>query len=162
MKKIIYVLGLSVALLFSTVAAAEQKIAIVDVVYILQQMPQRESVAKALDAEFETRGKALQAEEKKANDAAARLQKEGVTLATSEKAKLNGVITAFEEKAKTFSQDYRRRENEEVNKLVSKIQDAVKTIAKADGYNVVFKAEAAFFADDSANITEKVLAQVKK
>lgn len=162
MKKIISVLGLTAALLTSGMAvAAEQKVVIVDVVSILQQMPQREGVAKALDAEFEARAKTLQDEEIKVNEAAQRLKKDALTLSASEKAKLTGVITAFEEKAKAFSQDYRRRESEEANKLLVKIQEAVKTLAQKEKYTLVLKAEAAFYAEGATDITDKVLQQVK-
>ena len=100
MKKIISVLGLSVALLFTGAANAEIKIGVIDVMSVLQQMPQRETVGKALDKEFEARAKTLQQEEKKANDAAARLKKDGLTLSSSEKTKLNKTISDFENKAK--------------------------------------------------------------
>ena len=162
MKKIISVLSLSIALLFTGAVHAASKIAIIDVVSVLQQMPQREAVAKTLDAEFEKRAKALQDEELKANDAAQKIKKEGMTLSASEKTKLANIITAFEDKAKTFSMDYRKRENEEANKLLVKIQEAVTNVAKAEGYDLILKAEAAFYVTDAMDITDKVLAQVKK
>ncbi|WP_392560983.1 OmpH family outer membrane protein [Orbus sturtevantii] len=162
MKKIVSVIGLSLALLLSSTAFAETKIAVVDVVYILQQMPQRESVSKALDAEFESRAKALKEEEKKAIEANQKMQKDGMTLSASDKTKLTNVMKAFEDKAKSFSMDYRKRENEEAGKLLAKIQDAVKKIVAANKYDLVLKAEAAFYATDSIDITKKVLEQVKK
>ncbi len=162
MKKIIYVIGMSVALLFTSIASAEVKIAVVDVMSILQRMPQRESVGKALDSEFEARAKALQADEKKAGESAARLKKDGVTLSASEKAKLTKTISDFESKAKAFSNDYRKRENEEAGKLLVKIQDAVKEIVNTEKYDLVLKAEAALYASDAVDISDKVLEKVKK
>ena len=78
-----------------------------------------------------------------------------------DRTKLEGEIKAFQEKANAFTQDSRRREAEEMNKLVAKVQAAVKTVADKEGYSVVIKADAAFYAADENNITEKVLAQVK-
>ncbi|MDF7671356.1 OmpH family outer membrane protein [Orbaceae bacterium ESL0721] len=161
MKKIIYVVGMSFALFFTGLANAEIKIAVVDVLGIMQQMPQRESVGKALDAEFDARAKSLQQEEKKASDAAARLKKDGVTLSASEKTKLNKTISDFENKAKAFSNDYRKRETEEASKLLLKIQEAVKTIVTEEKYDVVLKAEATLFASDTVDISKKVLEKVK-
>lgn len=160
MKKLVYILGLSVVL-FSGFASAD-KVAIVDVVHILQQMPQRETVGKALDAEFEARAKVLQEEEKKAEEAAQKLQKDAMVLSGSDKTKLNNIIKNFEDKAQAFSMDYRKRESEEANKLIAKIQDAVKTIATKEKYDLVLKIEAAFYSTNSVDITEKVLEQVKK
>ncbi|MCO6523491.1 MAG: OmpH family outer membrane protein [Candidatus Schmidhempelia sp.] len=162
MKKIIYALGLMIMLLTGSVFAAEQKIAIVNVMYILQHMPEREAVSKTLNSEFESRAKTLQAQEKKAQEAAQRLQKENLTLSASDKKKLTEIIGAFEEKAKAFSQDYHKRETEEVNKLLGRVQEAVSKLVKQENYSLVLKAEAAFYVNDTIDITEEVLAQVKK
>lgn len=162
MKKIISVISLSLALLFTANAFAETKIAVIDVMTILQQMPEREKVSKALDAEFEARAKSLQQEEKKANDAAQKLQKDGMTLSESEKTKLTKIIKAFQDKANDFTADYRKRESEEASKLLVKIQDAVTQVAKAQKYDLILKAEAAFYVVDSVDITDIVLEQVKK
>ena len=48
-----------------------------------------------------------------------------------------------------------------MNKLVTKVQSAVKTVAEKEGYSVVVKADAAFYASADSDITEKVLKQVK-
>lgn len=162
MKKIVSIIGLSVALLFTNVANADSKVAVVDVVSILQQMPQRQVVSKSLDSEFESRAKALQEEEKKANDAAQKLKKDGMTLSASEKTKLTNIIKDFEEKANNFAMDYRKRESEEANKLLIKIQEAVIAVSKKENYDIVLKAEAVFYVVDSVDITSKVLEQVKK
>lgn len=161
MKNLVKVIGLSTVLLFSGLVAAETKVAIVDVMSVLQQMPQRETVGKALDKEFEARAKVLQKQEGDANAAAEKLKKDGMTLSSSEKTKLNKVISDFEDKAREFSLDYRKRENEEAGKLLAKIEDAVVAVAKGN-YDLVLKAEAAFYAVDSVDITDKVLDQVKK
>lgn len=150
------------ALLFAGVANAEVKIGVVDVMSVLQRMPQRETVGKALDKEFEARATSLQEEEKKAGAAAARLKKDGVTLSSSEKTKLNKTIADFENKAKAFSADYRKRESEEAGKLLVKIQDAVKDVVTTEKYDLVLKAEATLFASDAVDISDKVLEKVKK
>lgn len=161
-KKIISVLGISAALLFTGMANAEVKIGVVDVMSVLQKMPQRETVGKALDKEFEARAKSLQEEEKKAGDAAARLKKDGLTLSASEKTKLNKTISDFENKAKAFSADYRKRETEEAGKLLTKIQEAVKDIVTTEKYDIILKAEATLSASDAVDITNKVLEKVSK
>lgn len=162
MKKFISVVGLSAALLFTAGVSAELKVAIVDVVSVLQKMPQREVVSKKLDSEFEARAKALQEEEKKADSAAQKLNKEKMTLSATEKKKLEKVITSFQEKAKEFSLDYRKRENEEASKLLDKIQVAVDAVAKEGKYDLILKAEAALYATEATDVTGKVLDQVKK
>ena len=162
MKKIISILSVSITLFCASFANAEVKIGVVDVMSILQRMPQRESVAKALDSEFEARAKALQAEEKKAGEADARLKKDGLTLPSSEKSKLNKTISEFENKAKAFSADYQKRQKEEFGKLLTKIQEAVKDIVETEKYDIILNAETTLSASDVVNISDKVLEKVKK
>lgn len=160
-KKIISIIGLSVVILFSGMASAEVKIGVIDVMSVLQRMPQRETVGKALDKEFDSKIKSMQELETKAKDANARLKKEGPTLSASEKNKLNKTISDFESKAKAFSIEYRKRETEEAEKLLVKIQEAVKNIVATEKYDLILKAEAALSASDAVDITEKVLEKVK-
>jgi outer membrane protein len=160
-KKIISILGISATFFFTGIANAEVKIGVIDVMSILQRMPQREAVGKALDKEFDAKIKSLQDVESKAKNASARLKKEGQTLSASEKSKLNKTISDFENKAKAFSNEYRKRESEEAEKLLAKIQEAVKDIVATEKYDLILKAEAALSASDSVDITEKVLEKVK-
>ena len=89
------VIGISIALFFTSFVYAETKIGIIDIKSVMDRMPEREAVGKALTQKFEARAKSLENEEKLANDAAARLKKEGVTLSSSEKAKLSKTIATL-------------------------------------------------------------------
>ncbi|MGL4456023.1 MAG: molecular chaperone, partial [Plesiomonas sp.] len=57
MKKWLKAAGVGLALIASSTAvnAAEQKIAVVDVAGVFQQLPQREKVARQLESEFKGR-----------------------------------------------------------------------------------------------------------
>ena len=66
----------------------------------------------------------------------------------------------FSQKAQAFEQDNRRRQMEERNKILSRIQDA-KSVASKGGYDVVIDANAVAYADSSKDITADVLKQVK-
>ncbi|SFC69615.1 Seventeen kilodalton protein [Pragia fontium] len=140
---------------------AADKIAVVDVMSILQKMPERETIAKQLETEFKSRATALQKEEKAAQDKVKKLQTSGASMKAADRTKIENDIKAFQQKAAAFTQDSRRREAEEMNKLVAKVQSAVKTVAEKEGYAVVVKADAAFYANAENDITEKVLTQVK-
>ena len=50
---------------------------------------------------------------------------------------------------------------EERNKLLSRIQDAVKKVASDEGYDVVIDANAVAYAANAKDITADVLKQVK-
>lgn len=160
MKKLLCLASLGAAL-FSFSAFAADNIAVVDVMAVLQQMPQKEAVAKTLKGEFQSRADSLKNDEKKAKDTMQKLQKDGATMSAADRKKMQDILVKFDEKAEKFAQEYRRRENEEATKLLNRIQDAVKAVAKKDKLSIVLKAESVFYVGDAIDITDKVLKQVK-
>ncbi|CAJ0999448.1 Chaperone protein Skp [Sodalis praecaptivus] len=165
MKKWLYAAGLGLALATSTVAQAADKIAVVNVSRIFQQSPQRAVVAKQLENEFKGRATELQSMERDLQTKMQRLQREGSTMKASERSSLEKSVMAqretFSTKAQAFEQDNRRRQTEERNKILSRIQDAVKSVATKEGYDVVIDANAVAYASNAKDITADVLKQVK-
>lgn len=165
MKKWLYTAGLGLALATSTVAQAADKIAVVNVSSIFQQSPQRAVVAKQLENEFKGRATELQSMERDLQTKMQRLQRDGSTMKASERSSLEKSVMAqretFSTKAQAFEQDNRRRQTEERNKILSRIQDAVKSVATKEGYDVVIDANAVAYASNAKDITADVLKQVK-
>lgn len=165
LKKWLYAAGLGMALAVSANVQAADKIAIVNVSSIFQQLPQRATVAKQLENEFKSRATELQGQERDLQSKMQKLQRDGSTMKASDRTKMEKDIMAqrdaFSQKAQAFEQDNRRRQGEERNKLLSRIQDAVRAVAKDKGYNLVIDANAVAYADSSNDITAQVLKQVK-
>jgi outer membrane protein len=165
LKKWLYAAGLGMALAVSANVQAADKIAIVNVSSIFQQLPQRATVAKQLENEFKSRATELQGQERDLQSKMQKLQRDGSTMKASDRTKMEKDIMAqrdaFSQKAQAFEQDNRRRQGEERNKLLSRIQDAVRTVAKDKGYDLVIDANAVAYADSSNDITAQVLKQVK-
>ena len=165
MKKWLYAAGLGLVMASSASVQAADKIAIVNVASIFQQMPARDAVAKQLENEFKSRATDLQSQERSLQTKMQRLQRDGSTMKASDRSKLEKDVMAqreaFSAKAQQFEQDNRRRQGEERNKILSRIQDAVKTVASKEGYDVVIDANAIAYADNSKDITADVLKQVK-
>ncbi|MFT4465171.1 MAG: molecular chaperone Skp [Sodalis sp. (in: enterobacteria)] len=165
MKKWLYAAGLGLALATSTVAQAADKIAVVNVSSIFQQSQQRAVVTKQLENEFKGRATELQSMERDLQTKMQRLQRDGSTMKASERSSLEKSVRAqretFSTKAQAFEQDNRRRQTEERNKILSRIQDAVKSVATKEGYDVVIDANAVAYASNAKDITADVLKQVK-
>ena len=165
LKKWLYAAGLGMALAVSANVQAADKIAIVNVSSIFQQLPQRATVAKQLENEFKSRATELQGQERDLQSKMQKLQRDGATMKASDRTKMEKDIMAqrdaFSQKAQAFEQDNRRRQGEERNKLLSRIQDAVRAVAKDKGYDLVIDANAVAYADSSNDITAQVLKQVK-
>ncbi|AUH01787.1 molecular chaperone Skp [Pectobacteriaceae bacterium CE70] len=165
MKKWLYAAGLGFVLAVSASVQAADKIAIVNISSIFQQLPQRETVAKQLENEFKGRASELQAMERDLQGKMQKLQRDGSTMKASDRSKMEKAIMAqrkeFSTKAQAFDQDNRRRQVEERNKILSRIQDAVKAVAKKQGYDIVIDANAIAYADNAKDITADVLTQAK-
>nr|WP_246550800.1 molecular chaperone Skp [Photorhabdus caribbeanensis] len=164
-KKWLCAASFGIALAFSVGVQAADKIAVVNVGEIFQQLPAREAVAKQLENEFKNRASELQRMEADLQSKIQKLQRDGSTMKSSERTKLEKDVMAkreeFAKKAQAFEQDHRRREMEERNKILSRIQDAIKVVAGKEGYDVVIDANAVAYSVSGKNITASVLKQVK-
>ena len=77
MKKWLYAAGLGLVMASSASVQAADKIAIVNVASIFQQMPARDAVAKQLENEFKSRATDLQSQERSLQTKMQRLQRDG-------------------------------------------------------------------------------------
>ncbi|ASN86745.1 molecular chaperone Skp [Pectobacterium versatile] len=165
MKKWLCAAGLGLALAASASVQAADKIAVVNVSSIFQQLPQRETVGKQLENEFKGRASELQSMENDLQGKMQKLQRDGSTMKASDRSKMEKDVMAqreqFSTKAQAFEQDNRRRQTEERNKILSRIQDAVKAVATKEGYDVVIDANAVAYVANAKDITADVLKQVK-
>ncbi|RLM25932.1 molecular chaperone [Brenneria alni] len=165
MKKWLCAAGFGLALAASASVQAADKIAVVNVSSIFQQLPQRETVARQLENEFKGRASELQSMEKDLQTKMQKLQRDGSTMKASDRSKMEKDVMAqreqFSTKAQAFDQDNRRRQMEERNKILSRIQDAVKSVASKEGYDVVIDANAVAYSANAKDITADVLKQVK-
>ena len=150
----------------ATSAQAADKIAIVNMGNLFQQVAQKTGVSATLENEFKGRASELQGMENDLQSKMQRLQRDGSTMKASERSKLEKDVMAqrqtFSQKAQAFEQDRQRRSNEERGKLVTRIQTAVKAVAADQSIDLVVDANAvAFNSKDVKDITADVLKQVK-
>ena len=164
MKKWLLAAGLGLAM--ATSAHAADKIAIVNMGNLFQQVAQKTGVSATLENEFKGRASELQGMENDLQSKMQRLQRDGSTMKASDRSKLEKDVMAqrqaFSQKAQAFEQDRQRRSNEERGKLVTRIQTAVKAVAADQSIDLVVDANAvAFNSKDVKDITADVLKQVK-
>ncbi|KEA53118.1 molecular chaperone [Mangrovibacter sp. MFB070] len=164
MKKWLVAAGLGLVMAAS--AQAADKIAVVNMGNLFQQVAQSSGVSKSLENEFKGRASELQSMENSLQSQMQRLQRDGSTMKASDRSKLEKDLMAkredFQSKAQSFEQDRARRSNEERGKLVTRIESAVKKVAADEGYDVVLDANTvAYTSSDVKDITADVLKQVK-
>jgi len=163
-KKWLLAAGLGLAMVTS--AQAADKIAIVNMGSLFQQVAQKTGVSQTLENEFKGRAAELQRQESDLQAKMQRLQRDGSTMKAADRSKLEKDIMtqrqAFSQKAQQFEQDRARRSNEERGKLVTRIQAAVKTVASSQSIDLVVDANTvAYSSNDVKDITADVLNQVK-
>jgi len=169
LKKIISALALSAVLAVgggSAASAAEQKIAVVDIAAVFQQLPQREKIVKQLKEEFELRIQELKNLEKEILATQEKGKRDGALMSEKEQTQLSRRMDELQSdytlKRKALEEDERRRNAEERNKLLSQVQKAIDKIAAKEGYTLVLQRNAAVFAAPELDISEKVIQQVSK
>lgn len=161
MKK--WLIAAGVGLAMATSAQAADKIAIVNMSNLFQQVAQNTGVSKTLENEFKGRASELQRME---GDLQSKMQRLQSLKAGSERTKLEKEVMSqrqsFSQKAQSFEQDRARRSNEERGKLVTRIQSAVKKVADDQSIDLVVDANTvAYNSKDIKDITSDVLKQVK-
>ena len=164
MKKWLMAAGLGLAMAAS--AQAADKIAVVNMSNLFQQVAQSSGVSKTLENEFSGRASELQNMENSLQGKMQRLQRDGSTMKAADRSKLEKEVMSdrqdFAAKAQAFDQDRARRSNEERSKLVSRIQTAVKKVASDSGVDVVLDSNSIVYSgNDVKDITADVLKQVK-
>ncbi|VFP78574.1 Chaperone protein Skp [Candidatus Erwinia haradaeae] len=165
MKQFFYIAGLSLSLVISAMAEASDKIGVVNMSSIFQQLPERAAAAQKLENEFKERTAELQGMENELQTKIRHLQRDGLTMKPSERINMEQEVIqkreAFSNKVQIFDQDNRRRQIEERNKILDRIQNAVKKIARIQGYDIVFDQNTVAYSVQSKDITDDVLKQVQ-
>ena len=169
MSKVLQVASLALAMMasgYSAQAAAETKIAVVNVARILHEIPQSKAIESQLKAEFSGRISEMQRLESEGQSLAAKLKKDESFMSADERTKLQRRLAElqadFNLKGQALQEDQRRRFGEEQKKVFDKVQTAIDAIAKSQGYDLVLNGQAVVFGDGKLDITDQVIQQVSK
>ncbi|WP_017445717.1 OmpH family outer membrane protein [Gayadomonas joobiniege] len=152
---------------FSLQANAAQKIGVIDVQAVFQQLPQAAAIENTINAEFKDRIEEIQRLQNDIKYYMDKKQREGATLSEAQKNEIDGKIrelgTQYQEKAKPLDAELRRRKAEEQNRLVSMIKKSVDSIGEKENYDIILQSSAVVYLDDDANnLSQKVVDAVSK
>lgn len=168
MKKIIIIC--LVALMGSTIGAYAQKYALIDMDYILKQIPQYEMANEQLDQISKRWQAEVEALSSEAETMYKQYQADQVFLTAEQKASREEAIMKKEKDVQDLRLKYFGPEGElyqKRNALVGHIQDdiynAVKEVAEKNNYSMVIdraSAESIIFASPKIDISKEVLAKL--
>jgi outer membrane protein len=150
----------------SSSVLAEQKIGVVNVQGIFQAMPQAASIQETIAAQFKDKTEEVSRLEKDIKYYLEKNQRDAATMSAKEKTELEGKIIALREeytgKAQPLQKEIQARLQEEQNKLLGLIKQAIDAVAAKDKYDVILNSNAVAFINPDNEISKSVLDQVTK
>lgn len=144
--------------------AAEIKIGFVNSSVLLEKAPQAEQAKQQLEQEFSSREEELRRMREDVQALENRLNREGVTMAENDRAglerELNRKLRDLQREQNNFRDDLNLRKNEELGKLQRLVLDAIREVARDQGYDLVLS-EGVVYSADRVEITGDVLERLE-
>lgn len=166
MKKTVTKALMTLALISMPLMAQAEKVAIVDMAAVFEQLPQREVVAKTLKSEFSDREAELKKKQDELRTMLEKSQRDAAIMSNTQKTELQrqmeSIRSEIQLKGKALQEDFRKRSAEEQNKLLVKVQNAINDLAKKEQYDLVLPRNAVVYMKPAADISSKVVEALSK
>ncbi|MDA0847893.1 MAG: OmpH family outer membrane protein [Proteobacteria bacterium] len=151
--------GFVAALVPAETSAANLKIGFVSTERILRDAGPAKAAQKKLETEFAKREKEVQDLAAKLRGISEKLERDALVMSEAERGKRQREITDMERdlqrRQREFREDLNQRRNEELAAVVERANRAIKQIAEAEKYDIIF--QEAVYASPGIDITEKVI-----
>lgn len=153
-------------LLASSVMAADQKIAVVNFQEVMGKIPQTAALMQSLELEFKDEKAVLTQLEKDIKYYQEKLKRDGSLMSAKEKeeldTKVKSLFQEYQVKGKALQQKASQRQNEETNKIIALVRQAVDNIAAKQDYDLVLNQQAVVYSKPDSSITDVVVEHVSK
>lgn len=152
-------------LLIQSVAWAESKVVAVDINKLMEQAPQAQSASEDMKKRFAGREKDLLALREQIREQEDQYKRDKDVLSSSKREKLEQSIREqlrdFKRDSDNFTEDFGLARNEALNKLQDDVYKAIVAVAEKEKYDLVVS-ESVLYASERVDITDKVLAELKR
>jgi len=170
LNKVIKTMVMGVAasgmLLASSAMAADQKIGVVNFQEVMSKIPQTAALMQSLEAEFKDEKAIITQLEKDIKYYQEKLKRDGSLMSVKEKEELNvkvkSLFQEYQVKGKALQEKASQRQNQETNKIIALVRQAVDNIAVKQDYDLVLSQQAVVYAKPDASLTDIVVEQVSK
>jgi outer membrane protein len=157
-RLIILILALTVALPFAA-RTADLKIGYVNTEKLFRDSQLAIKAQKKLEKEFQAREQNIQKQVKQARDLQAYLEKEGLTLAETDRVKkqkdLANLSRDIQHDQRTFREDLNQRKNEEFASVQERARKTIMEVAEREKFDLIL--ENVVYASPKVDITDRVL-----
>ena len=144
---------------FATFAVAENKIGFVSTERVFRDSTPAVKAVKKIEKEFEKRDQDLQKMSKQIQSMQESMEKNAVTMSDADRRnkdrELADLNREFQRRQREFREDLNQRKNEEFSVVLERANKAIKAIAEADKYDIIF--QDVVYANPRIDITDKVL-----
>lgn len=152
--------AISMAMLPFMTLAEGAKIGFVNPVKLLDQAPQTKSAKEKVEREFKARDNKLVNAQKQLRNKEEKLKRDGSTMSSSERQKLESDISRIRRELKRdltdFREDFSIARNREMGKLQKRINEAIIKLAKDEKYDLIV-GDSVVYASTRIDVTDKVL-----
>jgi outer membrane protein len=152
-------------LAFASTANADLKIGYVNAAKILDESPQAEEVAKKLKQEFSEREGNLLASRKEIKQLEEKMTRDGAVMSEAERSKLERELVIrkrdLQNASEAFQDDLNLRRNDEMNKLLTIVQQAIEAIGKEQHFDLIVY-EGVAYASPAIDMTDKVSQRLRE
>lgn len=151
-------------LLLTNVHAQEARIGFVNTERVFREATPAKAAQAKIEQEFSKREKDLQEMAARLKGMSEKLDRDAAVLSESDRIKrqrdLGDLDKEFQRKQREFREDLNQRRNEELAAVIERANKAIKQIAEAEKYDIIFQ-EAAYISP-RIDITDKVLKALNK
>jgi outer membrane protein len=170
LNKVIKTMVMGVAasgmLLAGSAMAADQKIGVINFQEVMSKIPQTAALMQSLEAEFKDEKAIVTQLEKDIKYYQEKLKRDGSLMSAKEKEELNvkvkSLFQEYQVKGKALQEKASQRQNQETNKIIALVRQAVDKIAVKQNYDLVLSQQAVVYAKPDASLTDVVVEQVSK
>lgn len=164
MRNIVTTFVLLAAMMPATVLAQDQRIAFVNVSYLVDNSPQAEAATSELQEEFGPQRQQLQQKQQEFQQLQQKLQKDSLVMSEEERAqnqeRLQKLGREIQRGQKSFRDALNKKRNAALQEVRKIVMNTVQKIAQEEGYDLVV-GQGTIYASESINITERVLERMK-
>jgi len=152
------------AIVATSINAAEMKIGVVNAGAVLDKSPQKTAALARLEKEFATRSKSIANKVKSLRSKQDKFSKDSAILGADERKEKERALISEQRDLKRLQDEYNEdlsiRRNEELRKLETEIAKTIIDLAKKESYDLVVY-QGVIYASDKVDMTTRVLELLK-
>lgn len=145
--------------------AQDQRIAYVDVSYLIDSSPQARAASRQLEQAFGPRQQEVRSKREEYMELAQRLEQEGLVMSDDEREGIEVRLQQLEREITRTEQAFREELNLERSTAFEGVQravmEAVSEVAEAEGYDLVI-GQGVLYANDAVDLTSRVLENMEE